>query len=89
MITLYVLDLDDTSDNALYQYLSDVEINIISMNPENSIDSVIEASTDSFYAGIQVTIHIPDYIRPSVMQQKINRIYEILKPKLCYGGLIT
>ncbi len=30
---------------------------------------------------INVKIHIPDKISESVKQQKINRLYDILKPK--------
>lgn len=30
---------------------------------------------------VKVTIHIPDNISENTRQQKINRLYEILKPK--------
>lgn len=30
---------------------------------------------------VKVTIHVPDKISENVKQQKINRLYEILKPK--------
>ena len=30
---------------------------------------------------VKVTIHTPDKISESVKQQKINRLYDILKPK--------
>ena len=31
---------------------------------------------------VKVTIHIPDNISETVRQQKINRLYDILKPKI-------
>ena len=30
---------------------------------------------------INVTIHIPDKVSENIKQQKINRLYDILKPK--------
>lgn len=30
---------------------------------------------------VKVTIHIPDKISENIKQDKINRLYEILKPK--------
>ena len=30
---------------------------------------------------VKVTIHVPDKISENIKQQKINRLYEILKPK--------
>lgn len=30
---------------------------------------------------VKVTIHIPDNVSENSRQQKINRLYEILKPK--------
>ena len=30
---------------------------------------------------VKVTIHTPDKISESIKQQKINRLYDILKPK--------
>ena len=98
MITLYVLDLEDEADAKFYQYLINLQINIISMNPQiNNIDSESNVITANIQqetmaeplAEIKVTIFFPDNLSPSVKQQKINRIYDILKPKSCYGGLIT
>lgn len=31
---------------------------------------------------VKVTIHIPDEVSETVRQQKINRLYDILKPKI-------
>ena len=31
---------------------------------------------------VKVTIHIPDNISETIRQQKINRLYDILKPKI-------
>ncbi|MDO5558377.1 MAG: hypothetical protein Q4F95_02135 [Oscillospiraceae bacterium] len=31
---------------------------------------------------VKVTIHIPDDVSETVRQQKINRLYDILKPKI-------
>ena len=33
-------------------------------------------------SGIQVTIHLPEKVTESVKQLKINKIYDILKPKM-------
>lgn len=30
---------------------------------------------------VKVTIHIPDKVSENIKQQKINRLYDILKPK--------
>lgn len=30
---------------------------------------------------VKVTIHVPDKISENIKQQKINRLYDILKPK--------
>lgn len=31
---------------------------------------------------VKVTIHIPDEVSETIRQQKINRLYDILKPKI-------
>jgi len=31
---------------------------------------------------VKVTIHIPDEVSDTIRQQKINRLYDILKPKI-------
>ena len=31
--------------------------------------------------GVKVTIHLPDEVSETVRQQKINHLYDILKPK--------
>lgn len=31
---------------------------------------------------VKITIHIPDDVSETVRQQKINRLYDILKPKI-------
>lgn len=30
---------------------------------------------------VKITIHVPDKISENIKQQKINRLYDILKPK--------
>ena len=45
--------------------------------------AVAENETDSAEKDfkVRVTIHIPDNVSESIKQQKINRLYDILKPK--------
>ena len=44
------------------------------------IDNIIEADSKDTPT-VKVTIHIPDTVPDSVKQQKINKLYDILKPK--------
>jgi len=50
MITLYALDLDDTDDAAFYEYLLNVEINIISTNQEIYRNSAVETGIEKVIA---------------------------------------
>jgi hypothetical protein len=43
----------------------------------NKIINTNSKDTSAF----KVTIHIPDTVSDSVKQQKINKLYDILKPK--------
>ena len=95
MITLYVLDLENADDAMFCQYLTSLQLNIIALNPQLNIDSEVETMMTTVIheaargspVGIKVTIHIPQNIKPHAKQQKINRIYEILKPRYKGGGL--
>lgn len=43
----------------------------------NNTVETVSKDTSAF----KVTIHIPDTVPDSVKQQKINKLYDILKPK--------
>lgn len=44
------------------------------------ISNTVETNSNATSA-FKVTIHIPDTVADSVKQQKINKLYDILKPK--------
>ena len=44
------------------------------------INNTVETNSNDTSA-FKVTIHIPDTVPDSVKQQKINKLYDILKPK--------
>lgn len=39
-------------------------------------------ATTKIIGNVMVTIHIPDAVAATLKQQKINRIYDILNPKI-------
>ncbi len=47
----------------------------------NIIISNIAEPNNNDTSAFKVTIHIPDTVPDSVRQQKINKLYDILKPK--------
>lgn len=40
-----------------------------------------ELSSSVCTCGVKVTIHLPDEVSETVRQQKINHLYDLLKPK--------
>ncbi len=50
------------------------------MRNNKIINNTVETNSNDISA-FKVTIHIPDTVPDSVKQQKINRLYDILKPK--------
>lgn len=49
---------------------------------ENIVTDVRSAVKTALPKGIKVTVHIPENLNETSRRQKINRIYDILKPEL-------
>lgn len=45
-------------------------------------DSYIYASKKPHLSGVKLTVHFPEMISENTRKQKINRIYDILNPKI-------
>ena len=51
------------------------------ISTENIVTDVGPAVKAVFQKGIKVTVHIPENLNETSRRQKINRLYDILKPK--------
>ncbi len=59
----------------------DLISNTVTMTAPVRYDGADDGLSRKTYGGVKVTIHIPHKVEANARQQKINRIYDLLKPK--------